>query len=151
MIRRPPRSTLFPYTTLFRSSRLLLVGVGALLTIRLLAESNARPSLAVRLTLITCDGVLAEVRGWVKTLMLLLLVVANRSPALLKARLSTKVEVPFLNVADAEAEPVKIEMLPPKVPTATLPEESTATAETSLAVGSDRVAVGAEPERGSAN
>src|SRR5690242_21234853 len=73
MIRRPPRSTLFPYTTLFRSSRLLLVGVGALLTIRLLAESNARPSLAVRLTLITCDGVLAEVRGWVKTLMLLLL------------------------------------------------------------------------------
>src|SRR5438105_7475195 len=26
MIRRPPRSTLFPYTTLFRSSRLVLVG-----------------------------------------------------------------------------------------------------------------------------
>src|SRR2546429_3560924 len=25
MIRRPPRSTLFPYTTLFRSTRLLLV------------------------------------------------------------------------------------------------------------------------------
>src|SRR3712207_8810881 len=25
MIRRPPRSTLFPYTTLFRSARLLLV------------------------------------------------------------------------------------------------------------------------------
>src|SRR3989475_7066860 len=28
MIRRPPRSTLFPYTTLFRSRALLLVGVG---------------------------------------------------------------------------------------------------------------------------
>src|SRR5437762_6986249 len=33
MIRRPPRSTLFPYTTLFRSSRtparIMLIGVGA--------------------------------------------------------------------------------------------------------------------------
>src|SRR2546430_15680053 len=28
MIRRPPRSTLFPYTTLFRSLALLLVGFG---------------------------------------------------------------------------------------------------------------------------
>src|SRR3712207_7381798 len=28
MIRRPPRSTLFPYTTLFRSQRALLVGRG---------------------------------------------------------------------------------------------------------------------------
>src|SRR3712207_8947891 len=30
MIRRPPRSTLFPYTTLFRSYLLLLVPIGAL-------------------------------------------------------------------------------------------------------------------------
>src|SRR3954465_3229716 len=129
---------------------------GELLTIRLLAESSATPSLLVRLTLvITCDAVLAEVKGWVKTLMLLPLVVANRQPALLKARLSTEVEVPFLNVADAEAEavigPLKIEMLPPEAPTATLPAESTATAETSLAVGSDRVADGAELVTGSAN
>src|SRR3712207_7925366 len=28
MIRRPPRSTLFPYTTLFRSSALTFVGAG---------------------------------------------------------------------------------------------------------------------------
>src|SRR5436190_8433884 len=28
MIRRPPRSTLFPYTTLFRSNDVLVVGVG---------------------------------------------------------------------------------------------------------------------------
>src|SRR2546429_2070262 len=28
MIRRPPRSTLFPYTTLFRSSLVLLMGAG---------------------------------------------------------------------------------------------------------------------------
>src|SRR2546422_6314223 len=30
MIRRPPRSTLFPYTTLFRSRRQLLVALGLL-------------------------------------------------------------------------------------------------------------------------
>src|SRR5260370_36199155 len=29
MIRRPPRSTLFPYTTLFRSRRVVVVGEGA--------------------------------------------------------------------------------------------------------------------------
>src|SRR5258708_28679830 len=33
MIRRPPRSTLFPYTTLFRSARarIILIGIGVLL------------------------------------------------------------------------------------------------------------------------
>src|SRR2546430_12060095 len=30
MIRRPPRSTLFPYTTLFRSMRVFVEGVGLL-------------------------------------------------------------------------------------------------------------------------
>src|SRR5438270_6708752 len=30
MTRRPPRSTLFPYTTLFRSQTRFLVGIGAL-------------------------------------------------------------------------------------------------------------------------
>src|SRR2546422_11668320 len=34
MIRRPPRSTLFPYTTLFRSSILALLGGGLFLAIR---------------------------------------------------------------------------------------------------------------------
>src|SRR3712207_8599709 len=29
MIRRPPRSTLFPYTTLFRSDALIVIGVSA--------------------------------------------------------------------------------------------------------------------------
>src|SRR3989475_11150411 len=29
MIRRPPRSTLFPYTTLFRSSRAVVIATGA--------------------------------------------------------------------------------------------------------------------------
>src|SRR2546427_8587024 len=32
MIRRPPRSTLFPYTTLFRSDRVLLLGPGIALS-----------------------------------------------------------------------------------------------------------------------
>src|SRR3712207_9583355 len=36
MIRRPPRSTLFPYTTLFRSRYLLLVLLGRLDLLRLL-------------------------------------------------------------------------------------------------------------------
>src|SRR3712207_7232115 len=34
MIRRPPRSTLFPYTTLFRSDRLLQVGRKRRLAVR---------------------------------------------------------------------------------------------------------------------
>src|SRR5260221_295536 len=36
MIRRPPRSTLFPYTTLFRSPRLVLAAVAASLPLHLL-------------------------------------------------------------------------------------------------------------------
>src|SRR2546426_9246595 len=32
MIRRPPRSTLFPYTTLFRSYKFLVLSVGVILT-----------------------------------------------------------------------------------------------------------------------
>jgi hypothetical protein len=47
--------------------------------------------------------------------------------------------------------PLKIEMLPPKAPTATFPAESTATAETSMAVGRDKVADGVVPVSGSAN
>src|SRR2546430_16602196 len=37
MIRRPPRSTLFPYTTLFRSARAAITAAG------LMALLNARP------------------------------------------------------------------------------------------------------------
>src|SRR2546429_5324450 len=45
MIRRPPRSTLFPYTTLFRSSSLLIVYLlfGYPLLLALLARRFARP------------------------------------------------------------------------------------------------------------
>src|SRR2546430_6221074 len=54
MIRRPPRSTLFPYTTLFRSLRpmLLLVGVLAfVLIVRLPWSWQARYTVAVILFL----------------------------------------------------------------------------------------------------
>jgi hypothetical protein len=60
-----------------------------------------------------------------------------------------------LNLTDGEAEPVigqlKIEMLPLVSPNATLPAESTAIPVTSLAVASDKVAVGVDLVRGSAN
>src|SRR5256885_12335850 len=50
MIRRPPRSTLFPYTTLFRSARFvrlagfagLLVGLDELVNLYKLANTQAR-------------------------------------------------------------------------------------------------------------
>src|SRR2546422_11716336 len=38
MIRRPPRSTLFPYTTLFRSRQVLLRHVGVLVGVRVLVH-----------------------------------------------------------------------------------------------------------------
>src|SRR3712207_7471023 len=45
MIRRPPRSTLFPYTTLFRSELLLsLAGLGHILGARVLAEFGDAPN-----------------------------------------------------------------------------------------------------------
>src|SRR3989442_4539945 len=41
MIRRPPRSTLFPYTTLFRSVRLLMLTlIGVLVCVRTLAYAD---------------------------------------------------------------------------------------------------------------
>src|SRR5260370_16210652 len=40
MIRRPPRSTLFPYTTLFRSQRELNVVVGVCVVARFLKRSG---------------------------------------------------------------------------------------------------------------
>src|SRR2546426_4424772 len=45
MIRRPPRSTLFPYTTLFRSLELRIRLGGADLIVPLDAERNARRAL----------------------------------------------------------------------------------------------------------
>src|SRR3712207_8391436 len=44
MIRRPPRSTLFPYTTLFRSSEQELVMIESLKGFRLAAASRLRAS-----------------------------------------------------------------------------------------------------------
>ena len=41
MIRRPPRSTLFPYTTLFRSSLFFVIGMGALVAWNLFTPSRS--------------------------------------------------------------------------------------------------------------
>src|SRR3712207_6848967 len=41
MIRRPPRSTLFPYTTLFRSEVVLAVEAGPQLDLRVQGEARA--------------------------------------------------------------------------------------------------------------
>src|SRR2546422_11111360 len=48
MIRRPPRSTLFPYTTLFRSHVTLHVGVGQV-PARVLEDDLERPAPALAL------------------------------------------------------------------------------------------------------
>src|SRR5438309_10692106 len=44
MIRRPPRSTLFPYTTLFRSRALSKTPADRFPTVIMFAEALARPS-----------------------------------------------------------------------------------------------------------
>src|SRR5437667_5909095 len=43
MIRRPPRSTLFPYTTLFRSNRLLVICKNAYLFATMIMTSVSSP------------------------------------------------------------------------------------------------------------
>src|SRR3712207_6871772 len=48
MIRRPPRSTLFPYTTLFRSDEELRARVNALLRTKQLLERAEEAEAAVR-------------------------------------------------------------------------------------------------------
>src|SRR5258707_12190807 len=53
MIRRPPRSTLFPYTTLFRSG--LVVGVGVGLGLGLGVGNGV--GVGVSCVILTCDGV----------------------------------------------------------------------------------------------
>src|SRR3989442_11616706 len=44
MIRRPPRSTLFPYTTLFRSDQRRVAGVGNIYANEALFEAGVDPS-----------------------------------------------------------------------------------------------------------
>src|SRR2546425_12976699 len=58
MIRRPPRSTLFPYTTLFRSSGLVVDGRPALERLKAMARGSlARATASDRLWLVLADGV----------------------------------------------------------------------------------------------
>src|SRR2546430_16102992 len=52
MIRRPPRSTLFPYTTLFRSAGMIVgIFIGTFATIGLMTRSAAGASAALGLVL----------------------------------------------------------------------------------------------------
>src|SRR5256885_15201761 len=51
MIRRPPRSTLFPYTTLFRSM-LFVAAAGCALSLALVAAAPSFPVLAIGLVLL---------------------------------------------------------------------------------------------------
>src|SRR2546426_6689795 len=50
MIRRPPRSTLFPYTTLFRSRRLAVLLVLFVVAVPALAADSPSPTAGVQAT-----------------------------------------------------------------------------------------------------
>src|SRR2546422_6807232 len=78
MIRRPPRSTLFPYTTLFRSARVERVrhdlgedgllggaGVGVAEILEQVQEVDAR--LAHRGQSIACRSLAGGLEGWLET------------------------------------------------------------------------------------
>src|SRR2546427_5843 len=60
MIRRPPRSTLFPYTTLFRSGLMAAVGTNQLKTFQLMAEEfNRKNASGVKFEIIPLDNKLS--------------------------------------------------------------------------------------------
>src|SRR5256885_13455861 len=65
MIRRPPRSTLFPYTTLFRSSLVMLAGgIGLTLPLALLRELDRLQQQGRRVprtTLLLCFARMADI------------------------------------------------------------------------------------------
>src|SRR2546430_17722887 len=69
MIRRPPRSTLFPYTTLFRSSRSILGVVGAACAAVAFALTLvARPPSPPSEVPLTRDGVVFADYRWAQAL-----------------------------------------------------------------------------------
>src|SRR2546422_7169688 len=53
MIRRPPRSTLFPYTTLFRSTILIMLDAGRLMTARIEGETKLDSAVHAALALMS--------------------------------------------------------------------------------------------------
>src|SRR3712207_7905219 len=70
MIRRPPRSTLFPYTTLFRSLPEVVYGPGKTVEqlrgiVTGLLEHNTGPVLVTRVTPDVADAVLSSMDGGV--------------------------------------------------------------------------------------
>src|SRR3712207_7094594 len=64
MIRRPPRSTLFPYTTLFRSNELCVYGAGLITNARRMrVTSKAGTDLQVKLGNVPGRGSAGATRG----------------------------------------------------------------------------------------
>src|SRR3712207_8730067 len=83
MIRRPPRSTLFPYTTLFRSAERL-------------------PHLADRLTVVTADALrIRELPGPPPTALVANLPYNVAVPVLLQDRKSTRLNSSHANISYA--------------------------------------------------
>src|SRR3712207_8139167 len=90
MIRRPPRSTLFPYTTLFRSSRLVRRRVFASPAARELEPLSGWPELTTVLAVETIRGVTgrseehtSELQSRPYLVCLLLLEKKNKHPMIL--------------------------------------------------------------------
>src|SRR3712207_7034775 len=64
MIRRPPRSTLFPYTTLFRSSRVDIEREGPTYTVDTLRDLREVYGEATELFFITGADALEKILSW---------------------------------------------------------------------------------------
>src|SRR3712207_8233399 len=60
MIRRPPRSTLFPYTTLFRSVLLMIAEPGCMFGIAALQRWNIEMMFVRKACSISSDGIRSE-------------------------------------------------------------------------------------------
>src|SRR5690242_14557509 len=103
MLRRPPRSTLFPYTTLFRSARPLPLEPAALAKV---APAVERPG--IHLGVSEIDGTLA-VWGATRILPAYCLVLEVAAPGLLVIKQHRGGEhTKFANIAVLEADQVKI-------------------------------------------
>src|SRR3712207_8045506 len=63
MIRRPPRSTLFPYTTLFRSEREVALEIGAALAEAVAAQPGLEPDAVAAKLAVDGRAVAAEAGG----------------------------------------------------------------------------------------
>src|SRR5258708_14740404 len=98
MIRRPPRSTLFPYTTLFRSKRVMLIGLGLLACAQAHGDAPAGPTNR-DLTAVGA-GPLTEVDHWAD--------VPARVRAVLEGRWKAAPAAPTTSRPQAAADPGEV-------------------------------------------